>query len=302
MVSLFLPMPADRVVALNDMAFAIHDGFAVSPGHSLVINKRLVGTWFDAIREAQLPILDMVDEVKTQLDTELQLDGYKVGFNVGVAAGQTVMQFHVHVIPRYRGDVMDPRRGVRHGMPGKGKHQSGFEPSPASDARPRGEAQVTAGSGDTFLEHKQKLLPQADESAILAPLAQANWLAQLRSLQMARLGLVSCEYLGITHPHAFTELLGWSVRESAAGPALELRQVETEKRPTRFNSFQPKSWLLVRCQIGVALVRSRNLSKPALGHAIKWLNATLGRRSFGRDNFTSSLCQPWIAPLTQAPV
>ncbi len=125
MVSPFLPMPADRVVACNDLAFAIRDGFPVSPGHTLVITKRLVPTWFEATREEQLAILELVDEVKAQLDAELRPDGYNVGFNAGVAAGQTVMHLHVHVIPRHVGDVADPRGGVRCLMPGKGNYLVG---------------------------------------------------------------------------------------------------------------------------------------------------------------------------------
>ena len=122
MASPFLPMPADRVVAENALAFAIRDGFPVSDGHTLVITKRLVPTWFEATREEQLAILELVDEVKARLDVELRPDGYNVGFNAGVAAGQTVMHLHVHVIPRYSGDVEDPRGGVRHLIPGKGNY------------------------------------------------------------------------------------------------------------------------------------------------------------------------------------
>ena len=130
MVSPFLPMPADRVVAENALAFAIRDGFPVSDGHTLVIPKRLVATWFEATREEQLAILELVDEVKAQLDAELKPDGYNIGINAGVAAGQTVMHLHVHLIPRYSGDVADPRGGVRHLMPGKGNYlAAGFEAS-----------------------------------------------------------------------------------------------------------------------------------------------------------------------------
>lgn len=59
-------------------------------------------------------MLALVDEIKRQLDAELQPDGYNVGFNAGVAAGQTIDHLHIHVIPRYDGDVHDPRGGVRH--------------------------------------------------------------------------------------------------------------------------------------------------------------------------------------------
>ena len=86
MTSPFLQRPAADRVAENALAFALRDGFPVSPGHTLVIPKRLVVTWFDATREEQHALLELVDEVKRQLDAELQPDGYNVGFNVGAAA------------------------------------------------------------------------------------------------------------------------------------------------------------------------------------------------------------------------
>ena len=122
MTSPFLTALPERRVASNDLAFALRDGFPVSPGHTLVIPRRLVATWFEATREEQLAILELVDVVKAQLDAELQPDGYNVGFNAGLAAGQTVMHLHVHVIPRFAGDVEDPRGGIRHVMPGKGNY------------------------------------------------------------------------------------------------------------------------------------------------------------------------------------
>jgi diadenosine tetraphosphate (Ap4A) HIT family hydrolase len=122
MTSPFLTALSERWVASNDLAFALRDGFPVSPGHTLVIPRRLVATWFEATREEQLAILELVDVVKAQLDAELQPDGYNVGFNAGLAAGQTVMHLHVHVIPRFAGDVADPRGGIRHVMPGKGNY------------------------------------------------------------------------------------------------------------------------------------------------------------------------------------
>ena len=124
-MSVFLQRPTTDHVAANALAFAIRDGFPVSPGHTLVIPRRLVATWFEATREEQLAILELVDEVKARLDAELRPDGYNIGINAGVAAGQTVMHLHVHLIPRYSGDVADPRGGVRHLMPGKGNYLVG---------------------------------------------------------------------------------------------------------------------------------------------------------------------------------
>ncbi len=122
MSSIFLEMPRSRWVASNDAAFAVRDGFPVTEGHTLVITRRLVATWFEATRAEQLAVLELVDEVKAGLDTAFSPDGYNVGFNAGAAAGQTVMHLHVHVIPRYVGDVADPRGGVRGVIAGKGNY------------------------------------------------------------------------------------------------------------------------------------------------------------------------------------
>jgi diadenosine tetraphosphate (Ap4A) HIT family hydrolase len=82
-----------------------------------------VATWFEATRDEQSAIVDLIDEVKAVLDRKTPPpDGYNVGFNAGVAAGQTVMHLHVHVIPRYAGDVPDPRGGIRHVIPGLGNY------------------------------------------------------------------------------------------------------------------------------------------------------------------------------------
>ena len=122
MTSPFLTLPADRHLASNALAFAIRDGFPVSPGHTLIVPRRLVVTWFDATREEQVAMLELVDVVKAQLDAELKPDGYNIGINAGAAAGQTVMHLHLHLIPRFVGDVPDPRGGVRHVIPGKGNY------------------------------------------------------------------------------------------------------------------------------------------------------------------------------------
>ena len=118
----FLQLPQDAHLASNALAFAIRDGFPVSPGHTLIVPRRLVATWFEATREEQVAMLELVDVVKAQLDAELQPDGYNIGINAGAAAGQTVMHLHLHLIPRFVGDVPDPRGGVRHVIPGKGNY------------------------------------------------------------------------------------------------------------------------------------------------------------------------------------
>ena len=86
-----------------------------------MITKRVVPTWFEANRHEQAAILDLIFEVKRLLDRRTPApDGYNVGFNAGAAAGQTVIHLHVHVIPRYAGDVADPTGGIRNIMRGQG--------------------------------------------------------------------------------------------------------------------------------------------------------------------------------------
>ena len=118
----FLSRPESEWVASNRMAFAIRDAFPVSPGHTLIVPRRLVDTWFAATPEERAAMVDLLNVVKEQLDAEFHPDGYNVGFNAGEAAGQTVAHLHLHVIPRYKGDVEDPRGGIRHVIPGKGNY------------------------------------------------------------------------------------------------------------------------------------------------------------------------------------
>jgi diadenosine tetraphosphate (Ap4A) HIT family hydrolase len=122
----FLDRSPDDWVASNGLAFAIRDAFPVSPGHTLVVPRRLFGSWFDATAEERTAIFELVDVVRWQLDASGNPpQGYNIGINVGAAAGQTVFHLHVHVIPRYAGDVPDPRGGVRHVIPGKGNYLAG---------------------------------------------------------------------------------------------------------------------------------------------------------------------------------
>ena len=113
----FLDRPTAEHVAANELGFAIRDAFPVSPGHTLVVTRRLIATWFDATAEEHAALIALVNRVKAQLDESHAPHGYNVGFNAGEAAGQTVSHMHVHVIPRYMGDRPDPRGGVRWVLP-----------------------------------------------------------------------------------------------------------------------------------------------------------------------------------------
>ncbi len=99
--------------------FAFRDKFPVSKGHSLVIPKRVVPSYFDLSFREQSACWFLVNLVKEELQKTHNPDGFNVGINSGTAAGQTVPHCHIHIIPRYNGDMENPRGGVRGVIPEK---------------------------------------------------------------------------------------------------------------------------------------------------------------------------------------
>ncbi len=118
----FCRLEERRILLVNDLAAAFTDGFPISEGHTLVVPKRHVASLFDLTEEEQAAVWSLVAQVRAKLMAELKPDGFNVGLNDGVAAGQTVMHAHVHVIPRRRGDSEDPRGGVRWILPTKAQY------------------------------------------------------------------------------------------------------------------------------------------------------------------------------------
>ncbi|MCK9580681.1 MAG: HIT family protein [Methanoregula sp.] len=112
------PLDED-IVARNDLCYARWDRFPVSRGHLLIIPFRHTPDFFSLTPEERVALLDLVALCKGLISREFSPAGYNIGFNVGAVAGQTVMHCHCHVIPRYAGDVPDPRGGVRGVVPGK---------------------------------------------------------------------------------------------------------------------------------------------------------------------------------------
>ncbi len=121
----------DRVFFRGDQALGLWDAFPVSPGHALLIPRRHIPTWFDATTAEHAALVNAIGAAKSAIDKSHRPDGYNIGINCGVAAGQTVFHLHVHLIPRYRGDVGDPRGGVRHVIADKANYpaHSGSHPN-----------------------------------------------------------------------------------------------------------------------------------------------------------------------------
>lgn len=107
-------------IAESVFAYAVYDGFPVSKGHSLIIPKTHISGYFELSQKEQFHLLILTNFVQQFLLKELKPDGFNLGININEAAGQTVPHVHVHLIPRYKGDVKNPKGGIRHVIPGKG--------------------------------------------------------------------------------------------------------------------------------------------------------------------------------------
>ncbi|EIJ43540.1 HIT family hydrolase, diadenosine tetraphosphate hydrolase [Beggiatoa alba B18LD] len=108
-----------QLVYCDELVFAIRDKFPVSRGHSLIIPRRHYASWFEATTAEQQAFLQVLTQVKAELQVQYQPDGYNIGINDGAVAGQTVPHLHIHLIPRYQGDVAEPRGGIRWILPEK---------------------------------------------------------------------------------------------------------------------------------------------------------------------------------------
>lgn len=112
----------NEVTLENEYVYARYDKYPVSPGHLLIIPKRHIRSVFEADSQEIENLYDLVCKAKEFLDGKYAPDGYNIGINDGNAAGQTIMHLHIHVIPRYFGDMYNPKGGVRGVIPDKQKY------------------------------------------------------------------------------------------------------------------------------------------------------------------------------------
>jgi diadenosine tetraphosphate (Ap4A) HIT family hydrolase len=103
----------DQVLIEDEEAYVRYDNNSLSRGHVLIVPRRHVADFFDMTAREKAGVLALLDRAKALLDDEFAPDGYNIGVNIGHAGGQSRMHVHVHLIPRYRGDVADPRGGIR---------------------------------------------------------------------------------------------------------------------------------------------------------------------------------------------
>ena len=110
-----------EVLLENALAYVRGDNNSLSRGHVLIIPKRHVASFFDMTAEEQSAVLALLSEIQKSIQKQHSPDGYNIGVNVGKAGGQSRMHVHMHLIPRYAGDVPDPRGGIRCVLSGSGR-------------------------------------------------------------------------------------------------------------------------------------------------------------------------------------
>lgn len=259
-----LPAP-ERIFHLGDLVIGLWDAFPVSPGHALLVLRRHIPGWWDASPKEQQDLIAALEIARQEILKKHKPDGFNIGWNIGVAAGQTVLHLHVHIIPRYAGDVADPRGGIRHVVPGKANYLAVAATESLSELQLPHHQSLVRGGDDPFLPHLLANLDRARNAdvavAFVLETGVRALIEHLRDLldRGGQLRLIAGDYLGVTEPDALAHLL------DMAGAA-HLRVYEAEDE-----SFHPKSYIFHHSDgSGTAYVGSSNLSRTALGAGIEW--------------------------------
>lgn len=121
----FCSLPPERILRKEELCLAFGDAYPVSLGHTLVIPRRHVASFFEITAEERNELFNLLAWCRNELAARHKPAGFNIGVNDGGAAGQTVMHLHVHLIPRYSGDKADPRGGIRWIFPEKADYWSG---------------------------------------------------------------------------------------------------------------------------------------------------------------------------------
>jgi superfamily II DNA or RNA helicase/diadenosine tetraphosphate (Ap4A) HIT family hydrolase len=273
------------LLAESSLCVAFADAYPVSPGHTLVITRRHIEAYFDCSHDERHELWELVERVRNELVQRFKPDGFNVGFNAGVAAGQTVMHLHVHVIPRYRGDTPDPRGGVRGVIADKQKYDvAALVPAQAMSARESAAAYVLSrplasapfaalppfvhGDDVHFERTLRAALLDAERADILSAFVQTSGVQLLiddlrDALERgAHIRLLTGDYLGITSADALRMLLRLAEEHERFQPFFYETPGNT--------AFHPKSYVFLRGAHGVAYIGSSNLSRSALQHGVEW--------------------------------
>lgn len=256
----FCALTDEECILVDQLVRGIWDKYPVTPGHALIIPRRHVSSWFEATETERAALISAADSARLVLEQVHKPDGYNLGVNIGAAAGQTVPHLHLHLIPRYHGDVPDPRGGVRYVIPERANYLAGTE----RDHPPHSEPLVR-GADDPLLPHLVAHLAGAMHVDIAVAFTMTSGvrllLEHLRDVlaRGGRVRLLTGDYLDVTEPEALRRLLD-------LGHGLELRAYESGG-----TSFHLKSYISIDADgAGTAFVGSSNLSHSALQTGVEW--------------------------------
>jgi diadenosine tetraphosphate (Ap4A) HIT family hydrolase len=183
-----------------ELIVGLWDAFPVTAGHALLVTRRHVASWFDATASERQALTDAIDSARHEILQRHAPDGFNIGVNVGEAAGQTIPHLHIHVIPRYQGDIPDPRGGIRHVIPGLGNYLA--EPLRSANS----ERYLVTGGDDPLLPHIISQLTSAGRADIVVSFALESGVDRVfehfRDLleRGGELRILTGDYLGITEP------------------------------------------------------------------------------------------------------
>ena len=266
-----------KVIYEAPLVIGMWDGFPVSPGHTLLVLRRHVASWFDATDDEKLALVQAMDWAKAMLDQHFAPHGYNIGVNTGRAAGQTIFHLHVHVIPRYEGDVPDPRGGVRHVIPAKGNYLLGATPRAVPPETTPGLLLTTGGAADPLLPQLKLQLATATNVDIAVAFVMKSGVDLLRSAiteTLSRGGqvrLLTGDYLDATDPVALLQLLDLSPGSGSIARRVYQTTAGWTSGAGLPTAFHPKAYVFRHADgAGTAFVGSSNMSRSALQDGIEW--------------------------------
>jgi len=297
----FCNLPPERLILAEELVVGLWDAFPVSPGHALLVPRRHTTDWFSATPDEQAALTLAIEKAKQIIEQDHRPDGYNIGFNVGVAAGQTIWHLHLHLIPRYAGDVTHPRGGIRQVIPGRGSYQSGSALSSVEPGLPHGRALIAGGVEDPLLPHLVTHLDRALAVDIAVAFVFQGGVTLLEPHlkeildRGGRVRVLMGDYLGASDPDALERLTDLHGQ-------VDLRIYETGGQ----GSFHLKAYLAYHGpDAGTAFVGSSNLSRTALSEGVEWNYRVITSRD--REGFASVAAgfealfsHPRVRPLDRA--
>jgi len=228
----FCVLDESRVAFRDGLVFAIWDRYPVSKGHLLVVTKRHVADWFEASEVEQHAVLHALERGRKIILDQHAADGFNVGVNIGTAAGQTVPHLHVHLIPRFVGDVPDPTGGVRYVIPSRANYLKSQRSGIDLLQGPSVQSLLVRGADDPLLPHVRACLDQAASADFAVAFILKSGIAlvreHLRDLldKGGRVRIVTGDYLNATDPDALVDLMD-------LGDNLQLRVFEAGRGSSR---------------------------------------------------------------------